>query len=62
MRGTGREYKKLGTGSLESASDHVELDPRIRREPADHTATRPYSAQQLRDAEVWWELLLAPSS
>jgi hypothetical protein len=45
-----------------SKSDHAEFDQRIRQEPADHTATRPYTPQQLRDAMVWREILGPPVS
>jgi hypothetical protein len=40
--------------------DHLEFDKRIRQEPADKTATRAYTAQQLRDAMVWREILGPP--
>jgi hypothetical protein len=43
-------------------ADHAEFDKKIRQEPADHTATRGYSAQQLRDAMVWREILGPPVS
>jgi hypothetical protein len=45
-----------------SKSDHAEFDQRIRQEPADHTATRAYTPQQLRDAMVWREILGPPVS
>jgi hypothetical protein len=45
-----------------SKSDHAEFDQRIRQEPADHTATRAYTTQQLRDAVVWREVLGPPVS
>ena len=35
-------------------------DPRIRQQPADRTATRPLTPQQLRDAVVWREILGPP--
>ncbi|MBA3344021.1 MAG: hypothetical protein H0T44_01770, partial [Gemmatimonadales bacterium] len=38
------------------------FDSRIRQEPADHTAVRRYSAQQMRDAFVWREILGPPVS
>jgi hypothetical protein len=34
------------------------LDHRIRPEPADHTASRAYTAEQLRDAVAWRDPLL----
>jgi hypothetical protein len=34
----------------------------IKQEPADHTATRSYTAKQLRDAVVWREILGPPVS
>jgi hypothetical protein len=43
-------------------ADHADLDQRIRQEAADHTATRGYTAQQLRDAVVWREILGPPVS
>jgi len=42
--------------------DHVQFDSQIRQEPADHTATRGYSAQELRRAVVWREILGPPIS
>jgi hypothetical protein len=46
-------------GSLTRA-DHLAFDQRIRAEPADHTAVRGYTVQQLRDAVVWREILGPP--
>lgn len=43
-------------------ADQVDFDQRIRQEPADHTATRGYTAKQLRDAVVWREVLGPPVS
>lgn len=43
-------------------ADHAEFDKKIRQEPADHTATRGYTAKQLRDAVVWREILGPPVS
>jgi hypothetical protein len=43
-------------------ADHVQFDSRIRQEPADHTATRGYTAQELRRAVVWQEILGPPVS
>lgn len=45
-----------------SKADHVAFDKQIRQEPADHTATRGYTARQLRDAVVWREILGPPVS
>jgi hypothetical protein len=42
--------------------DHRAFDARIRQEPADKTATRAYTARQLRDAVVWREILGPPVS
>jgi len=42
--------------------DHVKVDNQIRREPAEHTATRAYTAQDLRRAVVWREILGPPVS
>jgi hypothetical protein len=36
------------------------VDPRLRQEPADRTATRPLTPQQLRDAMIWREILGPP--
>jgi hypothetical protein len=41
-------------------ADHAAFDQRIRQEPADHTATKAYTRQQLRDAMVWREILGPP--
>ena len=43
-------------------ADQVALDSRIRQEPADKTATRGYTLQQLREAVVWREILGPPVS
>lgn len=43
-------------------ADHVKFDNQIRQEPADHTATRGYTAEQLRHAVVWREILGPPVS
>jgi hypothetical protein len=43
-------------------AEHRAFDARIRQEPADKTATRGYTAQQLRDAVVWREILGPPVS
>nr|MBA3343913.1 hypothetical protein [Gemmatimonadales bacterium] len=48
-------------GELTRADHHL-FDSRIRQEPADHTAVRRYSAQQMRDAFVWREILGPPVS
>jgi hypothetical protein len=45
-----------------SKSEPAGLDPRIRQQPADHTATRGYTPQQLREAMVWREILGPPVS
>jgi hypothetical protein len=45
-----------------SPVDHVAFDERIRQQPAEHTAVRTYTAQQLRDAMVWREILGRPVS
>jgi hypothetical protein len=37
--------------------DHVKVDNQIRREPAEHTATRAYTTEELRRAVVWREIL-----
>jgi hypothetical protein len=48
--------------SARTKVDHVQLDSQIRQEPADHTATRGYTAQELRRAVVWREILGPPVS
>jgi hypothetical protein len=45
-----------------SEGDHQRFDQRIRQEPADQTATRGYTAKQLREAIVWREILGPPVS
>jgi hypothetical protein len=45
-----------------SASDHKAFDARIRKEPADATATQLSSMRRLRDAVVWREILGPPVS
>jgi hypothetical protein len=45
-----------------SPADHTKFDERIRKEPAEHTAARGYTAKQLRDAMVWREILSPPVS
>ena len=43
-------------------ADHQAFDARIRQEPADHTAVRRYTPEQLRNAVVWREILGPPVS
>jgi hypothetical protein len=45
-----------------SEADHRVFDERIREEPADKTATRAYTLQQLREAIIWREVLGPPVS
>jgi hypothetical protein len=45
-----------------SAADHKAFDARIRRQPADATATQTPSLRRLRDAVVWREILGPPVS
>ncbi|HKT61926.1 MAG TPA: hypothetical protein VJQ46_17880 [Gemmatimonadales bacterium] len=45
-----------------SEADHQAFEARIRQEPADKTATRAYTARQLREAVVWREILGPPVS
>ena len=45
-----------------SPVDHAAFDEGIRQQPAEHTAVRTYTAQQLRDAIVWREILGPPVS
>jgi hypothetical protein len=44
----------------QTGADHVAFHKQISQEPADHTATRAYTTQQLRDAVVWREILGPP--
>lgn len=48
-------------GALTRA-DHLKFDQRIRREPADATAVRAYTPEELRQAVVWTEILGPPAS
>jgi hypothetical protein len=43
-------------------ADRAAFDQPIRQEPAEHTGTRGYTAQQLRDAVIWREILGPPVS
>ena len=43
-------------------ADHAAFDQRIRQEPAEHTATRGYTPEQLRNAVIWREILGPPVS
>ena len=43
-------------------ADHVKFDSQIRQEPAEHTATRVYTTEELRQAVVWREILGPPVS
>lgn len=43
-------------------ADHEAFERRIRQEPAEHTAVRALTPQQLRDAVVWREILGPPVS
>jgi hypothetical protein len=43
-------------------ADHIAFDSQIRQEPADHTATRGYTLQELRRAVMWREILGPPVS
>lgn len=44
------------------AADHKAFDARIRKEPADATATRVSSMRRLREAVIWREILGPPVS
>lgn len=48
--------------SARTRADHVKVDSQIRQEPAEHTATRGYTPQELRRAVVWQEILGPPVS
>jgi hypothetical protein len=43
-------------------ADHAAFDQKIRQEPAEHTATRGYTREQLRNAVIWREILGRPVS
>jgi hypothetical protein len=43
-------------------ADHAKFDNQIRQEPAEHTATRGYTEEELRRAVVWREILGPPVS
>jgi hypothetical protein len=45
-----------------SVADHLAFDNRIRQEAADHTAPAGLSAQRLRQAVIWREILGPPKS
>jgi hypothetical protein len=49
------------SGSLTRA-DHVAFDARLRQQPADATAVRPPTAERLREAMIWREILGPPVS
>jgi hypothetical protein len=56
-----RRLKAAEANSVQrTRADHVAFDSRIRQEPADKTATRGYTAAQLRNAVVWREILGPP--
>ena len=48
--------------SARTKADHIKFDAQIRQEAADHTATRGYTAEELRRAVVWREILGPPVS
>ena len=48
--------------SARTKTDHALFDNQIRQEPAEHTATRGYTAEELRRAVVWREILGPPVS
>jgi hypothetical protein len=61
------EARRIAAAAARDATrtraDRTTFDERIRQEPADHTATTSrYTAQQLRDAMVWREILGPPVS
>jgi hypothetical protein len=43
-------------------TDHIQFDNQIRKEPAEHTAIRKHTAEELRRAVVWREILGPPVS
>ncbi len=57
-----RAASTAARASGRTPADHQKLDQRIRRQPADHTATRALTPQQLRDAMIWREILGPPVS
>ena len=48
--------------SARTKADHALFDNQIRQEPAEHAATRGYTAEELRRAVVWREILGPPVS
>ena len=48
--------------SARTKADHAKFDIQIRQEPAEHTATRAYTPEELRRAVVWREILGPPVS
>jgi hypothetical protein len=48
--------------SAETSARRIIQETEIKQQPADHTATRGYTAKQLRDAVVWREILGPPVS
>jgi hypothetical protein len=57
-----RAAQAAARSSGHTRADHQKFDQRIRQVPADHTATRPLTPQQLRDAIIWREILSPPVS
>jgi hypothetical protein len=57
-----RRITAAASRDARTKADHIEFDQRIRKEPADQTATLGYTAKQLRDAVVWREILGPPVS
>jgi hypothetical protein len=60
------EQRRIAAAAARSGeltrADHARFDQRIRQEPADHTAVRRYTPEQLRHAIVWREILGPPVS
>ena len=58
--------RRISAASVRDAArtkkDHIQFDNQIRKEPAEHTATRKYTAEELRRAVVWREILGPPVS
>src|SRR5215210_3034843 len=46
--------------TIATKADRTKVNPPVRQEVADKTAARHYSAQQLRDAMIWREILGLP--
>jgi hypothetical protein len=58
----GRIKAAAARDTAHTKAKHAKFDEQIRQQPADHTAVRGYTAQELRRAVVWREILGPPVS